>query len=104
MDGKMLARLGAIIFIAVAITATAIEMTRQDDKPASGPVRPLDSSGIDPLRDELRRCQRLGEPASRDAECLRVWGENRDRFLRPGNAPAARPPAPAPSSSQNEAR
>ena len=27
MDGKLLARLGAIVFVAVAITATAIEMT-----------------------------------------------------------------------------
>ena len=30
----MLARLGAIIFIAFAITATAIEMTRKDEAPA----------------------------------------------------------------------
>ena len=29
MDGKMLARLGAIIFVAIAITATVIEMTRE---------------------------------------------------------------------------
>ncbi len=31
MDGKMLARLGAIIFVAIAITATVIEMTREDE-------------------------------------------------------------------------
>ena len=31
MDGKMLARLGAIIFVAIAITATGIEMTREDE-------------------------------------------------------------------------
>ncbi len=37
MDGKMLARLGAIIFVAIAITATVIEMTREDE-PAQ-PVR-----------------------------------------------------------------
>jgi hypothetical protein len=35
MDGKMLARLGAIVFVAIAITATAIEMTRKEDAPAS---------------------------------------------------------------------
>ncbi|WP_232831295.1 TrbI/VirB10 family protein [Pseudogemmobacter bohemicus] len=37
MDGKMLARLGAIVFVAIAITATAIEMTRKEDAPASPP-------------------------------------------------------------------
>ena len=31
MDGKMLARLGAIVFVAIAITATMIEMSRQDE-------------------------------------------------------------------------
>ena len=29
MDGKTLARVGAIIFVSFAITATAIEMTRK---------------------------------------------------------------------------
>ena len=32
MDGKTLARLGAVVFVAVAVTATAIEMTRKDEK------------------------------------------------------------------------
>ena len=30
MDGKMLARLGAIVFVAIAITATVIELTRKE--------------------------------------------------------------------------
>jgi hypothetical protein len=34
MDGKMLARLGAVVFVAVAITATAIEMTRKEEAEA----------------------------------------------------------------------
>ena len=33
MDCKMLARLGAIVFVSFAITATAIEMTRKDAAP-----------------------------------------------------------------------
>ena len=37
MDGKLLARLGAIVFVAVAITATAIEMTRKDEEPVQAP-------------------------------------------------------------------
>jgi conjugative transfer region protein TrbK len=88
MDGKMLARLGAIIFVAVAITATAIEMTRKEEAPASPPVRVLEPAR-DPLREGQRRCQQLGEAAANDAECLRVWAETRDRFLGRSPAPAA---------------
>jgi conjugative transfer region protein TrbK len=94
MDGKMLARLGAIIFVAVAITATAIEMTRKEEAPATAPVR-LHEPSRDPLRDPLRegqrRCQQLGQKAAEDAECMRVWAETRDRFL--SRAPAT-PAAP----------
>lgn len=41
MDGKMLARLGAIIFIAIAITATVIEMTRKEEPAQACPARAL---------------------------------------------------------------
>ena len=86
MDGKMLARLGAIIFAAIAITATAIEMTRKEDAPVA-PPRLLQQEG-DPLREGQRRCQQLGQQAASDAECLRVWAETRDRFLGRTSAPA----------------
>jgi conjugative transfer region protein TrbK len=92
MDGKMLARLGAIVFVAIAITATAIEMTRKEDAPASPPARLLQPER-DPLRDGQRRCPQLGQKAADDAECLRVWAETRDRFL--GRPPAPASPAPS---------
>lgn len=79
MDGKMLARLGAIVFVAVAITATAIEMTRKEDAPASPPR--LLQPERDPLREGQRRCQQLGQQAASDAECLRVWAEPATAFL-----------------------
>ena len=88
MDGKRLAGLGAIIFVAVAIRATAIEMTRKEEAPASPPVRVLEPAR-DPLREGQRRCQQLGEAAANDAECLRVWAETRDRFLGRSPAPVA---------------
>ncbi|MGZ2432689.1 putative entry exclusion protein TrbK-alt [Neorhizobium petrolearium] len=92
MDGKMLARLAAIVFVAIAITATAIEMIHKEDAPASSP-RFLQPER-DPLREGQRRCQQLGQQAASDAECLRVWAETRDQFL-------GRTPAPAsPSSSE----
>ncbi|MCG8272694.1 putative entry exclusion protein TrbK-alt [Aquamicrobium sp. NLF2-7] len=93
MDGKMLARLGAVVFVAIAITATVIELTRKEVAPAETPVRLLQPER-NPLREGQRRCQQLGAKAADDAECLRVWAETRDRFL-------GRTPAPAsPSSSE----
>ena len=92
MDGKMLVRLGAIVFVAVAITATAIEMIRKEDAQTPLPARILEPAR-DPLREGQRRCQQLGQSAANDPECLRVWAETRDRFL--GRKPAT----PAPSSS-----
>ncbi|QNA82587.1 putative entry exclusion protein TrbK-alt [Sphingomonas sp. So64.6b] len=98
MDGKMLARLGAVVFVAVAITATAIEMNRKEEAPEAWPSGRITQAQADPLRDELIRCQFLGEAGPRDPACLRAWAENRNRFLAPGARPAERlpdmPPAP----------
>ena len=88
MDGKMLARLGAVVFVAVAITATAIELTRKDEAPAPEPTRAVERTS-DPLRNEQHRCQQLGEAAGKDAGCLRVWAETRHRFLRSAPQPVA---------------
>ena len=88
MDGKMLARLGAIIFVSLAITATAIEMTRKDAAPETERVHTVEPKR-DALREGQRRCQQLGQQAADDAECLRVWAETRDRFLGRTRAPAA---------------
>lgn len=98
MEGKTLARIAAAIFAGVAITATAIEMTRQDDAAVDPVAAIVAPSAPDPLREGQRRCQRLGEAGARDAECLRVWAESRDRFLgldrqRPPLAPQAASPA-----------
>ncbi|MGO4712174.1 putative entry exclusion protein TrbK-alt [Bradyrhizobium sp. 2TAF24] len=88
MDGKLLARFGAIALVAVAITATAIELTRKDEALAPPPVR-LVQPERDPLRENQRRCQQLGQKAADDAQCLRVWAETRDRFLGRTPAPVA---------------
>lgn len=80
MDGKMLARLGAVVFIAIAVTVTAIDMARKDEA-AAPPPAPAFQPPPDPLRETLRRCQRLGEAAASDTDCLAAWAESRDRFL-----------------------
>ena len=98
MDGKMLARLGAVVFVAVAITATAIEMNRTEEVREAWPSGRTTQAQGDPLRDELIRCQVLGEAGPRDPACLRAWAENRNRFLAPDARPTERlpdiPPAP----------
>ncbi len=80
MDGKMLARLGAVVFVAIVLTVTAIDMARKDEPSAPLPA-PVLHPPTDPLRESLRRCQRLGEAAASDAGCLAAWAESRDRFL-----------------------
>jgi len=104
MDGKTLARLGAIAFVAIAITATAIELTRKGDAPSVRAFGHADSASSDPLRGELFRCARLGEAGQHDAVCLRAWADNRERFLAPGSRPAERlPTAPVSSSAVDTA-
>jgi conjugative transfer region protein TrbK len=85
MEGVWPARIGAIIFVALAITAAAIEATRQDIPP---PVRTalLREAAADPLRADQRRCQLMGQAAAGDDACLRVWAQTRERFLT-GAAP-----------------
>ena len=88
MDGKMLARIGAITFVAVALTVPALELPRKDAAPTSSPM-PQHRPATNPLRDAQRRCQQLGQAAANDTECLHVWAETRDRFLGKTPAPAA---------------
>jgi conjugative transfer region protein TrbK len=84
VDPKTLARVGAIAFVAVAITVTVIELSRKEERPEAAPPRPAQAGVADPLRDELFRCQSLGEAGPRDPACLRAWAESRRRFLTPG--------------------
>jgi len=95
MHSTLLARIGAVVFGAFAITMTAIQMTVPQPTPpepiaVQHPERP-----IDPLRDELVRCQSIGQAGAGDPACLRAWAENRRRFLAPGARPMARLPAAA---------
>jgi conjugative transfer region protein TrbK len=80
MDGRTLAQLGAVAFVAIAISATAIDLTRKEETPTPRPALVVAPSR-DPLREDQRRCQLLGQAAAGEAACLRVWAETRDRFL-----------------------
>ena len=80
MEGSVLARIAAIVFVAIAITAAVMEMGRDEEGQALRPA-PLVAPEADPLRAAKRRCQELGEAAASDPDCLAVWAETRDRFL-----------------------
>lgn len=80
MDGAMLARFSAVIFVAIAGTAAVLEMSRKEKAPEPSPIRTIEAEH-DPLRGEQRRCQQLGEAAAQDTACLKVWAQTRDRFL-----------------------
>lgn len=92
MEVKALARLAAILFLAIVMTVTLIRMERSGDLPPL-PGRQVQPQVEDPLREGQRRCQRMGEAAAEDAHCLAIWAETRDRFL--GRTPERTAPTTA---------
>ncbi|MER8751642.1 putative entry exclusion protein TrbK-alt [Mesorhizobium sp. M1050] len=92
MEGKLLARIGAVVFIAVALTVTAIEMSSKDDEPDALATRDRSIASQDPLAAELCRCSGIGEAGPRDPGCLKAWAESRRWFL--GQRDSATAPAP----------
>lgn len=87
MHGKMLARIALIIVLALAMTAEAIHRAREDLSAAIPPAAAgADAARPSALGDALKRCQQMGEAATRDAGCLDTWDENRRRFLSPAGA------------------
>ena len=95
MDGKTLARIGAVIFVAIAIVATAIEMNRKPSSPDSAPTVARPVLERDALDVELARCSGIGEAGAHDPSCLKAWGQARRRFL--GQPTSSAPAAPATS-------
>jgi len=95
MDGKTLARIGAVVFVAVAIVATAIEVNRKPDSRDNVPTIARLVPERDPLDAELARCSGIGEAGGRDPSCLKAWGQARRRFLgQPAPVASSSPSAP----------
>lgn len=85
MNGTVLARLAAAIFLLIAIVVAIIELGRQGEEVRAS--RPVAAATQEPFRAELQRCQALGEAALQDGSCLDVWAEKRRRFLSSGSDP-----------------
>ena len=77
----MIVRAAAVILLAGAVLACAVEMARLDRSSESS------APGVDDNRDllagELARCKILGAEAAHDAACKAAWAQNRARFLAP---------------------
>jgi conjugative transfer region protein TrbK len=89
MKGALLLRLSIGVIAFMAVLGALLEVAR-DDMINVRPV-PNATDNSDPLAEELRRCQSLGDAALDDQDCAATWTETRRRFL-----------TPAPSSDQEE--
>jgi len=85
MQTKTVARIAAVAFIAIAITASAVQLRMSPQAMDARPdVRP-DIADTDQLSSRLVQCQSLGAAGATDQACLRTWAENRRRFLMGGS-------------------
>jgi conjugative transfer region protein TrbK len=92
VDIKLLARIGAVAFIAVVLIVTAIQMREPRKAPEPVESTTIVAAPADPLADEMVHCQSIGQAGASDPGCLAAWAENRRRFLSPGARPQARLP------------
>lgn len=80
MDAKLFARIGAVAFVAIAITMSALQL-RKERVSAVPEVVDVTDPDSDPLPEQLRQCNAMGEAAARDPICYAAWAEKRRRFL-----------------------
>lgn len=102
MGAKLFARIGAVAFVAIAITMSALQL-REERVPAVPDVVDVTDPDSDPLPERLRQCNAMGEAAARDPICHAAWAEKRRRFLgAKGEASAPATEASAPPSGLSE--
>lgn len=80
MDSKLLARIGAAVFVGIAVAMTLVQM---HEEPAARPepVREVWVPAGDPLAAQLRACAQMGELALSHPDCRAAWAEKRRRFF-----------------------
>jgi conjugative transfer region protein TrbK len=79
MNPMIIARTAAVIVLAGAVLACALEWAQRNRTPAPSTATAQDNT--DPLADELSRCKALGAEAANGAACKIAWSQNRARFL-----------------------
>lgn len=80
MDSKLLARIGAGVFVAVALTLSLLQLREERAEPLPERITVSEPDG-DPLPAILRACSDMGELALSSPDCRAAWAEKRRRFL-----------------------
>ena len=84
MRGRLLnlpaiARATGFVLVVIAIVAATLHFREATSRL---PIHtPSPAAAIDPLADELKRCQVLAAQAKDDAACETAWAESRRRFF-----------------------
>ena len=81
MDTKLFARVGAVAFVAIALTMTALTLREGPEAAAPETITVWEPDG-DPLAAQLKACNEMGELALSSPDCRAAWAEKRRRFLR----------------------
>ena len=77
---RLFARIGAIGFVAVALTITALQL-REEPNAVPVEVATVFEPDGDPLPLQLRACAQMGELALSTPDCRAAWAEKRRRFF-----------------------
>lgn len=80
MDGKVLARIGAAVFVGIAAAMTLVQLREEPPTPAEPPWEVWVPDG-DPLAAQLAVCSSMGERALTAPDCRAAWAEKRRRFF-----------------------
>lgn len=80
MDSKLLARVGAAVFVGLAVAMTLVQL-REEPAARPEPAPDIWIPDGDPLPAQLRACAEMGELALSSPDCRAAWAEKRRRFL-----------------------
>ena len=80
MDTKLFARVGAVAFVAIALTMTALTLREGPEAARPETITVWEPDG-DPLPAQLKICNAMGELALSSPDCRAAWAEKRRRFL-----------------------
>jgi len=95
MDTKLIARIGAGAFVAVALTMTVLDLREESRVPSPEITTVFEPDG-DPLPAQLKACAAMGELALTTPDCRAAWAEKRRRFLGVGAEASSPDPAAPP--------
>jgi conjugative transfer region protein TrbK len=80
MDTKLFARIGAVAFVAIALTMTALTLREGSEAARPDTITVWEPDG-DQLPAQLKACNEMGELALSLPDCRAAWAEKRRRFL-----------------------